>query len=505
MSENNDGLGRNFKILSFCKKNKGVITLGVAILFLVFYSLPNLTTKPRLSYDEGFFIEEAHNFEQFGVLDIITAPNTFSGLPHIASSSGFPGTLPLAIFFGLVGFGIEQARAYALLWMMLCLIAVYFLARREFGITSAIGTTLLIVTFPPFHNSGRMAMGDIPGFTYLLISLLLLARHSFSGGFFLGLAVISRPSVYAGAFVAKILQFLYSKGRRAIQPVFFVTLSVLISIFISLALYLPGSVTKEWWIKTFLFLRAPTFGLGNTPGHNFIQNVFGFFTEQTLIYFSLLFILIVIAYFFGGKRLWSKDFVVFTSIYGLFVLAYFMKSPGWLKYLLPVQLIIFFYLPSALLILAERFLVYTRRFYFANFFSRVNAKRLASFAVGICVCLHLVQLFFFADIFKSSETQQTYSFLVSRESTSTVAFIHTSAVAALFPSERKYSFNVVNETLFVGENPLGFSKDHLSTYIVMPDEISSFSRQFQGAYQETLNVYYSMVFHTGQLVVYRLK
>ena len=491
---------------SFCKKYKGAIVLVTIILFLFLYSLPLLTTKPRLSYDEGFFIEEAHNFEQFGKLDIFVSPNSFSGLPHIASSSGFPGEIPLALFFKLFGFGLEQARVYALLWMAALLIVSYFFAKRLFGTLSAIGTILLIVTFPPFHNNGRMAMGDIPGFTYLILGLLFLSRRFFLSGLFMGLSMISRPSVYVGAFIGVGIETLYTKGMGGIRSLLFTAFGVSISVLTSIILYLPESLTQEWWRKTVLYIRTPTFGLGNTPGHNFIYNIQSFFSEETLVYFSILFLLIVVAFLLGGKREWNRRFLIFSVIYSLFVIAYFMKSPGWLKYLLPFQLLIFFYVPSALRIITEKVYEYAKNKGFIRIFSELQAFQLAFLGVLVLASLQLMQLFFFADIFASDDVERANGFLSERlDGTATVAFIHTSVLAALTPPDRKYSFNVVNENFFIGENPLGFANNRLVTYVVVPEDLANFSAQFQGQYHETLKEKYNLLTKIGRHDIYELK
>src|SRR3989344_3440772 len=111
-------------VLSHITKTE-IVLLSLILLALCIYAASTLTTKPRLFFDEGFFIEEAHNFSEHGKLDIITAPNEYSGLPHIANSSGFSAMLPLAAVFKVFGFGVGQARAYAVFWMLAFLVVAY--------------------------------------------------------------------------------------------------------------------------------------------------------------------------------------------------------------------------------------------------------------------------------------------------------------------------------------------------------------------------------------------
>ena len=250
---------------------KEVALLTIILGAIIIYSWSTLTTKPRLFFDEGFFIEEAHNFSERAKLDIITAPHEYSGLPHIANSSGFSATLPLAGVFKVFGFGLEQARSYALFWMIAFLAVAYIFVRKHFGIVSAFQSVLLLATFPPFHSNGRMLMGDIAGFTYLLVALLLLPRAIFPAGVFLGLCVVSRPSVYAVALIGTLAYLVYSYRKEALKPLLKLIGGVSISVVLSILLYLPHSLTPSFWRDSLLFLAKPTFGVTSTFTENLLQ------------------------------------------------------------------------------------------------------------------------------------------------------------------------------------------------------------------------------------------
>ena len=96
-----------------------------AFLFTVIFSVWHLTTAPRLWLDEAKNIELAESFATAGKLDIEIAPGIFTGAPHLLQSTGYPATLPLALFFKIFGFGLAQARIYMLLWILATLAILY--------------------------------------------------------------------------------------------------------------------------------------------------------------------------------------------------------------------------------------------------------------------------------------------------------------------------------------------------------------------------------------------
>ena len=475
-----------------------VVVLGVVFA----YSFATLTTYPRLSFDEGFVIESARNLSELGVHDIVTAPNTFSGLPHIASSIGFSVTVPLAAGFSFFGGSVELARVYALLWMLALLAILYVFARRYFGSWNAAEALLLFATFPPFHSNGRMVMGEIPGFAYLLISLLLLRRSVFAAGIFLGLCFVSRPSLYAFAVLAVVAQVIFEHRRHALRPLLQLGGGTFLSIAASFLLYYPSWLTSTWWHGTLSFLKNPSFGAESSTIQNLAHNLASFAYEPTLIYFSLLIIAIVAAYVLLGKHSWSKGLVLFSFVYGVLVFGYFLKSPGWFKYLLPLQFLTFIFLPAALESIVQKI-----HQYLPAILQKIRPRVFATGAIAALVILQLVQLMFFANIYAGNDARETAAFVAERASpTAAVAFIHSPQVAMEINADRKYSFFVVNEELLVGDNPLEFKPDERAAYIVMPrDDLSAFSDQFNAARMRVLEEEYVLLESFGRFNVFGLR
>ena len=70
-------------MLNFIKKYFFEILLAAVILGVLIFSLPTLTTKPKLWSDEALSIELAQNFLFYGHLDLAVAPGEFSGAPYL--------------------------------------------------------------------------------------------------------------------------------------------------------------------------------------------------------------------------------------------------------------------------------------------------------------------------------------------------------------------------------------------------------------------------------------
>ncbi len=131
-------------------KNRQNLLLTAILSFVIIFAFSNLTTSPRVWFDEGINIEIAHNFLLFHKLDIFTAPGIFSDAPHAVSTSGYPLILPLVGFFSLFGFGLEHARIYMFFWLIITLLSVYYVIKSIFEVQKALVTLAFIATFSLF-------------------------------------------------------------------------------------------------------------------------------------------------------------------------------------------------------------------------------------------------------------------------------------------------------------------------------------------------------------------
>ena len=263
----------------------GLILFGVLAL-----SFSTLTTKPQIWVDEAKSIELARNFMDFGKLNIQTAPGEFTGFPEILQSTGYPVTVPLAVFFKIFGYGLVQARIYMLVWMLAALSAVFMLGRRLFGDFSAIFAVLLIASFASFYDSGRTVVGEIPGFVFLLSGLYFwLDRNNyFFSGLFFGLSIVSKPSVFTWIIPTIVLILLFER-KDFLKKIFLTGFGMVPAALGWILLVLGNPFIKASWINILNFYRNPYQSV--SLSENVISNLSRVLQSTTLIYFGGLWII----------------------------------------------------------------------------------------------------------------------------------------------------------------------------------------------------------------------
>ena len=203
-------------ITNFFNKYAVALVCLMAIIWVLFFSFKTLTTKPRLWTDESVSLEMARNFSLFGKLDIAVRPGVFSGQTALFQSTGYPVTLPLALFFKIFGFGPVEARLYMIIWMVLLLLLLIFFIKQSFGAPYIAWPVLFIASLAPFYANGRCATGEIPGFIFLLLGAYFLwySDHKpFISGLFFGLAIVAKPSVYLLLLPALFISLFIEKSQ----------------------------------------------------------------------------------------------------------------------------------------------------------------------------------------------------------------------------------------------------------------------------------------------------
>lgn len=406
----------------------GLILLGVLVV-----SFSTLTTKPRLWIDEAKSIELARSFLKFGKLDIETAPGEFTGFPEILQSTGYPVTVPLAIFFKLFGYGLVQARIYMLIWMVIVLSTTFIVARRLFGDWLALGSVLLIATFASFHDSGRTVVGEIPGFVFLLFGIYfwLIRSNYFWTGLWWGLAVVAKPSVYTWIIPTICLVLLLEK-KNFLKRMSAVAIGMLPAALGWALLVLGHPFSKSAWVSIGSFYKNPygTIGIAEQVFNNLSQAPY----STTLIYFGFWSVVL----FLGRYRLedWKlKSLYSLALIYSLFAFAYYLRSPGWLRYILVAELLILFLLPQALLVIIKR----------------------RGLIAALVVSLVLIQSFHFftgADIYYSNAAIRASAFLNEQFLDKSIGVLDSLNLAVLLKTEQRFLVAEMAGLPQIGKNPL---------------------------------------------------
>lgn len=477
-------------------KNRYHLFLTAILFFVIIFSLSRLTTSPRVWFDEGLNIEIAHNFLLFYRLDIFTAPGIFSGAPHAVGTSGYPLILPLAGVFSLFGFGLEQARIYMFFWLIITLLSVYYVVKSVFGVKKALATAAFIATFAPFYNNGLTVFGEVPGFFFLLWGLFFMIKpekpNYWLTGLFFSLAGVTKP--YLLLLFPVFLIFLFLKERKDFFKIFFkFTLSTIPFLLAWTISIFPNPFSLKIWQEAFLFNKYH-FGKEFSIVANILKNISLVFTHSTLIYFLLFFLAILFWYFKGGKenpvqRKWCN----FLFIYSIFSFLYFLVSPGWLRYFLIFELLIFVFAPSVLENITNKL------------FKNEKLQRVAFMLIIIFLLIvQLFQLFVSRHTYSSPYPEIIASFInknLERDDNYRVGIINTPEIAWAIDSSKKFHIvKVGGPSGIFGENPLAFSQKSLPKFIAFYGD-----NYFTQEYDNVLKENYFPLKLIGGYFIYELK
>lgn len=464
------------------KNHRSLWFLCSVLLFVNLYSFSTLTTKPAYWYDEAINVELAHNFAEQGQLDLAIAPNTFSGKGATVGSTGYPITVPLAGFFKVLGFGLAQARVYMLLWMSACIITFFFVARRLWDKRVAYAGTLLIATFAPFYGNGRSVMGEIPGFLFFLLSFYFLEKRKWwQSGVLLGLAVVSKPSVFVFLIPAYVLAILFSCGsspsasisaslyprvsafswKERILQLVKLGASSLFALLPWFALYADEISRGGLFSNIVAHFKNPYSEAGASALQNITTNLPTLVTSTTLLYMWSILAAVIIA-LFVERALFSqyKSLFLIAAAYLPLALLQYLKSFGYLRYLIAAEFLIFI-----LFILSLPALV---RFAEGKFKLPAGLSSWAVPAIiAALVMMQSVHLFWFSDIYPSEKTQHTLAYLSREYPDATIGVLNVPQIASIIPVDRKYQYLSTYGLWQFGVNPLYLSPDKRPQVLVL--------------------------------------
>lgn len=489
--------------------NRAFWFLCAVLLLVNLYSFSTLTTKPAYWYDEAINVELAHNFSEFGNLDLIIAPNMFSGQGATVGSTGYPVTVPLAGFFKVFGFGIEQARVYMLLWMSALLVAFFSLAKKLRGSLVAYGGTALIATFAPFYGNGRSVMGEIPGFLFFLLSFYALERKKpCLSGILLGLAVVSKPSVFVFLIPAYSLVLLCGSvaWREKLVALLRLGLGSLLALLPWLAIY-AGELTRGGiWENIFNHFKNPYQEAGISAWTNISHNLGTFFQSTTLLYFTVLLVLVIAALYLNRELFRThRSIFILSAVYVPLVFLQYLKSFGYLRYLIAAEFLVFMLFAIALPVVVRWVLSFCHRHPAAECVDPVGMleyqKRISLFSgmtVAAMIFVQVIHLFWFSDLYFSDKTQKTIAYISREYPSETVGVFNLPQIGSFLPAGQKYQYLSTYGLWQFGTNPLLLSEDNLPRVLILEgmeklsaDERDRFSSKYEKdtAFSDGFSVY----------------
>ncbi len=453
--------------------------LGTVVGIFAALSVTNLTSWPAFWYDEAVAVEISHNFADTGVLNVMVAPHEFSPHAMMIGANGYPLTVPLAGIFKIAGFSLEIARAYMLVWCLALIAVIFFFIKKYFGFAQACAAGILILSFSSFFANGRTLTGEIPGFAFLLLGLwLLLSERHLYAGILLGLAAATKPSLYLLLCLPAAVDIFFFSSHK-IKHLLLTAAGYVVPIAIWFALTVPWPISSTF-IKGILEYYKNPFGSGSILG-NISSNIVQAPHSSTLFYFGFLIVAIAVGWYFSPKESTPASRIyLFLSIVAAISFFYYLRSPGWLRYLLPLELCTLVLLPHFIQKISQRF----------------------SFKYGLVACiaaLVLLQsyiLFFHADFGSSTLPQELAAFLNRQEGT--IGVINAPTIVALVPSDRTYQYISMAGIPNHGVNALSLPDAEKPKFLVVKGGYEDLLRP----YGEVLKTQYHMIMPDSGYLLY---
>ena len=180
-----------------------VLCSSLVALLLLLTGTAYLESVPPVWWDEGWTLSVARNWVESGHYGRLLlgekAPRGLEG--------SLPVTAAVALSFRLFGVGIVQARMVGVVITVATLLLLYYLARRTYNQTIALGA-LFVTTFLPAYIQlfpiyiGRQVLGEIPAVFWLLagyVSFLWVPRSPLwalaSATLFWAVALVTKAQV----------------------------------------------------------------------------------------------------------------------------------------------------------------------------------------------------------------------------------------------------------------------------------------------------------------------
>ena len=314
------------------------VVLGTILILACFYNLPNY---PTIWWDEAIFSETAANLVQQGRYAFtVQSPDQLADL-DFRISVGPAVILPVALAYKLLGVGVISGRLVAGAYLIFTFGALFFVARRLWGVSAALGAVALALFGTDVLYWGRSVLGDIPALGLFLCGLYFILRGLeevsnlplFLGGLFLGLAFAAKE-FYGLTFIPPLVVLLrqnWGNWRRLGGRVLCYSIGVAIPVldYLALKVVILGSLTAavEHFLHQKLLLRHEFF-TPFTIGRLYPESV-AFLLGHPLFWLGVLgsWMLWRRGQLTLGAKLWIGNFFLWSLVY--------LTAVYWYRFALP--------------------------------------------------------------------------------------------------------------------------------------------------------------------------
>jgi len=345
------------RAVDWLKRHRFVVGLVLCLAVAAFFSTYRLTESPKTWFDEGIFLQVARNVLTSHSYVLRESPSTLVPAT-LYTTVGYPVIGPVAASFAVFGIGILQARAVMVMYILLFIIASYVFAFRVWGVRVALLSTLILATYAPLYGNGKNVLGEIPGAFFLFLILICLARLERKSqtvwnwiglGLATGVFVSTKPNFFLLLPVlGAVLLWNYRRLTWSWKSVLAGLLAFLVPVVLYVVTQFGASMSPATIFASYAGMPGLQQVTGLTFGQMVIRNIVLFVTAGTPAY-----LLVSLGVWVSSLviRVRRKTIIPLHEIVALgfaFVtVAYFLKMPGFFRYLLVGQLIAFPYLVAA--------------------------------------------------------------------------------------------------------------------------------------------------------------
>ncbi len=438
----------------------------------IFFATYKLSESPAIWYDEGFYTQVPMYISTHGIQALQVAPNEFVSTEHV--TVGYPLLYPVALSYRLFGNGVLQGRSVMVLYIGLFVLASYFLARKLFGAMSAVWVVLLLASFPMLYGNGKSVLGEVPGLFFLILTLLTLLylertkyRNVVAYGFVglaAGLCVATKP-IFILLLGALLVTYLVRWKKIPLQINGVAWGSTVLIIPIILWAYLQFGLGFS--VQSVLAYYANPYSLGNM-GQLILQNMLRFFTESTPIYTLFLMLVWTLALWIRRKKEEISSAELTAFFFCLFVLAAYMRLPGWYRYLFPALTVALIFLPASAIAvfsyLQEKL---------SNKISLTRFAWLPYAGIILLVCLQTYQTAadsYVAGYYTSTNVAHLSAVLQPLGPQASFFLYNVPQVAVLLPSQKYYQYLPVTEHLIIGGDQLNALAKGVADFVIVDSD-----------------------------------
>lgn len=319
-------------------------------LIACFFFVRELGTFPASWADEGLFI----------VVAKMVAGGRGYALPLLHTDWFYPYFLgvgptliyPAALSMKIFGLSVTAARLPMVLWLMGATVLFYVFTKKIAGRTQALLATLLLVTFSAYVNTGKPVLGEVPGFTFLLLGLLVMIskyRHrAWLAGALIGLAIVTKVT-YGIVLPALAIAWVVSAIRRDWAETRRLTVTGLLAFALFMAWH---AVEMQHTPEGGLLTEIQNFmlGGGDTPTLFVLRERPWLLLSVPFLAFSVIFLLGMTGIWQLRRKIGITLTVTLAASITLFLL-YYLNGMGWYRLLLPGHLLLLPFVPAGALAL----------------------------------------------------------------------------------------------------------------------------------------------------------